>query len=253
MIEQAVAAGKPALVEKPLTRTLDEAVRLVERIESSGVKVGVNYQYRYDAGCYRLAMAVQAGELGKIHSARINVPWRREAGYFAESAWHQTLATAGGGTLITQGSHFLDVVLWALGERPVAAMGFTAHPGFEVEVETLAHGIVETSGGALIQIASTMAAAREQPATIEVYGERATACYRASFPPRVRFYGASVRAQPPVPVNGLHALQRSLAGFAAWVCHNRPFLIPAAEALPVLSAVDAIYRSAQSGKKEILS
>ena len=249
MISAAVAAQKPVLVEKPLTRTLDEGVAVVERAARLGVKVGVNYQYRYARACHTLARAVQAVELGRIRSARINVPWHREAAYFEGSPWHRTIARAGGGTLITQGSHFLDVVLWALGSRPVSAVGYTARPGFEVEVETLAHGVVELADGALVQISSSMVAAQERAVTIEVYGDRGTAEYRNRPIPRVRFLGVKPAPWRP-PVRGVHALQRSLAGFARWVLKDEPYLIPAPAALPVLAAVEAIYRSAGSGRRE---
>jgi UDP-N-acetyl-2-amino-2-deoxyglucuronate dehydrogenase len=247
MILSAVEAGKPVFVEKPVTRTLEEGKKLVKTVTNR--KVGVNYQYRYDRGCYALGRAVQAGSLGKIHSIRINIPWHRTQSYFNGAAWHKTTAQAGGGTLITQGSHFLDVALWMMAEQPVSAMGYTASPGFEVEVDTLAHGIIETSGGTLINITSSMVAASEQTVTIEVYGERGTALYRDLPLPSVKFVGIKVRTERP-PEWGVHALQRSLAGFANWVLMDRPYLIPAHEALPVLAAVDGIYRSAQSGKRE---
>jgi len=247
MILSAVEAGKPVFVEKPVTRTLSEGIKLVETV--TGQKVGVNYQYRYDSGCYALGRAVQAGALGKVHSIRINIPWHRTQSYFDSSPWHKTIAQAGGGTLITQGSHFLDIALWALGERPVSAMGYTASPGFEVEVDTLVNGIVETEVGTLISITSSMVAAREQAVTIEVYGERGTALYRNLPLPKVRFIGMKVRKERP-PEWGLHALQRSLSGFARWVLNDKPYLTPAHETLPVLAAVDGIYRSANSGKRE---
>lgn len=249
MILSAIRAGKPVLVEKPLTRTLAEGVALVEEVSRQRVKVGVNYQYRYDRGCYALARAIQSGALGRVHSVRINVPWRRTRAYFEAAGWHATVAQAGGGTLITQGSHFLDIALWALGEAPVSAAGYTATPGFDVEVETLAHGIVETSGGALVSITSTMAAAAEQAVTLEAYGERGTARYSDRPLPGVKFGGMRVRRERP-PTWGVHALHRSLAGFARWVLEERPFLVPAASALPVLAAVEAIYRSSQSDQKE---
>jgi UDP-N-acetyl-2-amino-2-deoxyglucuronate dehydrogenase len=249
MILAAIQAGKPVLVEKPLTRTLAEGIDLVERVLKLGARVGVNYQYRYDPGCYCLAQAVRAGELGAVRSIRINVPWRRDNSYFDEAPWHRSIARAGGGTLITQGSHFLDLALWALGDPPVSAMGYIGSPGFEVEVDTLAQGIVETSGGTLVQIASSMVAASDQEVTIEVYGERGTGIYRSRAFPHARFTGARPRRRHP-PERGVHALQRSLAGFARWILDGRPFLVPAHEALPVLAAVDAIYRSAHSGKRE---
>jgi predicted dehydrogenase len=186
--------------------------------------------------------------LGKVHSIRINIPWHREQKYFDNASWHKTIAQAGGGTLITQGSHFLDVALWALNEQPLSAMGYTATPIFNVEVDTLAHGIVETSGGTLISITSSMVAAAEQAVTIEVHGEKGTAIYKDLPFPSLKFIGVKVRKERP-PEWGVHALQRSLVGFAKWILDDKPFLIPAASTLPVLAAVDAIYRSAKDGQK----
>ena len=249
MILAALDAGKAVFVEKPVTRTLAEARQLMGVIGNR--KVGVNYQNRYDGGCYSLARAIQSGVLGRIYSIRINVPWHRTQSYFDQAAWHKTIAQAGGGTLITQGSHYLDVALWAVNEAPVSAMGYVATPGFDVEVDTLAHGIVETSGGTLINIVSTMAAAQEQAVTIEAYGEHGTARYFNQPRPTVKFNGVSVQREQP-PQQGVHALQRSLAGFADWVLDDKPFLIPAASTLPVLAAVDGIYRSAKSGARETI-
>jgi predicted dehydrogenase len=250
MILGAVQAGRSVLVEKPLTRTLAEGVALVAA--AGDAKIGVNYQYRYDRGCHALARAVQRGDLGRVHSVRINVPWRRTQSYFDAAPWHRSIAHAGGGTLITQGSHFLDVALWALGEAPVSASGYVATPGFDVEVDTLAHGTVETSGGALVTITATMAAAKERAVTIEVFGSTGTAIYTNRPWPRVTFEGVRpVRERSPG--RGVHALQKSLAGFARWVLDGEPYLVPAASTLPVLAAVDGIYRAAASGRREAIA
>lgn len=249
MICSAIEMGKPVFVEKPVTRTLEEAKQLVEAIGNA--KVGVNYQYRYDSGCYALARAVQSGALGKVHSMRINIPWHREQSYFDNAPWHKTIAQAGGGTLITQGSHFLDIALWAVGEKPISAMGYTKTPLFDAEVDTLTHGIVETENGILISVASSMVTASEQRVTIEAYGETGSAIYSARPLPHVKFIGVKVQREPP-PEWGVHALQRSLAGFAKWILDDKPFLIPAASTLPVLAAVDGIYRSAKSGQKVVI-
>ena len=246
MICSAVNRNRPVFVEKPLTRTLEEGIKLVEAIGNT--KVGVNYQYRYDSGCYALARAIQSGALGRVHSMRVNIPWRREQSYFDGVAWHKTIAHAGGGTLITQGSHFLDIALWALNEKPVSAIGYAKTPVFDVEVDTLTHGIVETENGTLISVASSMVAATEQRVMIEAYGERGTAIYTNRPFPQIKFIGVKVKKQQP-PEWGIHALQSSVAGFAKWILGDKPFLTPAASTLPVLAAVDGIYRSACSGQR----
>jgi len=250
MIKRAIENGKHVLVEKPVTRTLAEGIEIVRIAREAGLKLAVNYQYRYDAGCYRLARAAQGGQLGDIHYARINIPWHRDAGYFQNSPWHKSIAQAGGGTLITQGSHFLDAVLWACGSRPVSAAGTTTRRVFkDVEVEDLAVGLIELENGALIDICSSMAAAKEGPVTIEVYGSRATALYSDRPLPHVRFSGARVKTQN-VPVLGVHALQRSIEGFRRWINGGEPHLAAGGASLPVLAAVEAVYRSARSGKRE---
>ena len=253
MVTAAIEAGIPVLVEKPIARTLGEGREIVRRAAAADVRVGVNYQYRYDTGCYALAQAARQGELGELYYARCNVPWRREAAYFELGSWRGDLARSGGGTLLTQGSHALDLLLWALDSPPRAATCLTAQPGFpQVEVETLALGAIELESGALIQVSSSMVARPEQEVTLELYGERGTALYSNRPWPHVRFRGQRVRRVRP-PVWGVHALQRSLEAFRAWVMEDRPYLIPAAEALPVLVAVEALYRSTQSGKVEPIS
>ncbi len=252
MIKAAIEAKKAVFVEKPVTRTYSEAVEISRLAKLARVKVAVNYQYRYDNGCYALARAIQSGKLGKIFSVRINVPWHRRQDYFEKSAWHKNISSAGGGTLITQGSHFLDIALWALGSQPIAAVGVTKQSKFKnVEVEDLAQGIVEMSDGALLQISTTMASASEQAVTIEVYGDIGTGVYSNKPWPNVKFIGVNIRRQLP-PIWGVHALQRSLEAFGSWVQNGEPPLCPVQESLVTLSVVEAIYQSARTGQKSMV-
>lgn len=252
MLIQAIELGKPIFVEKPVTRTLAEGLQIARLSAEKNVKIAVNYQYRYDKGCYALARAVQHDKLGAIESVHIDVPWSRQAGYFENAGWHTYIATAGGGTLITQGSHFLDIALWALGEQPLNAIGSTSKRRFpDVEVEDTAHGEIEMESGAVIMIDSTMAADKERGVTIEVIGERGSATYLNRPFPHVRFRGVRARKARP-PQRGIHALQRSIEGFRAWVVNDEPYLTPAHEALPVLAAVEAVYESAVTGQPAII-
>jgi predicted dehydrogenase len=249
LIRSAVDAGFHIFTEKPITRTFAEGKAIVAYAAAKGIKIGVNYQYRYDSGCYRLVRAVQSGLIGRILYARINVPWRRERNYFEDAIWHKSHAQAGGGTLITQGSHLIDIVLWAAGSPPVSATGTTAQAIFtDVEVEDYASGTVSLEDGAIIQITSSMVAAKEQPVSLEIYGERGIAIYSSNPWPRVKFIGIHPKTKRP-PFWGFHALHRSLQGFRNWVLQDEPYLIPGEEALPVLQVVEAIYQSAETGQR----
>lgn len=257
MIKSAVDVGLQVFTEKPITRTLVEGKEIVAYAAKKGVKIGVNYQYRYDSGCHRLARAVQAGALGRVFYTRINVPWHRERSYFDNSPWHKTKAQAGGGTLISQASHLIDIVLWAICSPPVAATGYTANKVFtDIEVEDFAAGIVEFENGAIIQITSSMVAATEQPVSIEIYGEKGTAIYTSNPWPRVkflmrrdRFFSKTSVSTVKPPQWGFHALHRSLKGFRDWVLQDEAYLIPGKEALPALQVVEALYQSAQTSQR----
>ncbi len=250
MICEALDKGLPVLTEKPITRTLAEGIAVADISEEKGLPVGVNYQYRYDRGCYALAQHVWHGTLGKVLYGRINLAWHREDAYFGHAAWHKSIAQAGGGTLITQASHLIDVVLWALETTPKSVFGQMAKKRFvDVEVEDTALGTITLEDGCLVQIASSMAATPEQAVMIELYGEKGTAIYTDKPRPQLVLRGVKAKRIPP-PMFGLHALHRSIKGFRNWLQDGDPYLTPARAALPALAVVEAFYRSAKSGARE---
>jgi len=274
MIQAAIDAGVHVFTEKPITRKLAEGQEIVAYAREKNIKIGVNYQYRYDKACYRLVQTVQSGGIGRVFYGRTNIPWHRENSYFEGAPWHKTLAQAGGGTLITQASHLIDVLLWAIVSPPAAAYGYTAQKVFkDIEVEDFAAALVELENGVVLQITSSMAAASEQAVTIEIYGEQGTVVYTNRPWPRVKLRpGAPARreeytrdsawgkssphtpaANGRVPYWGLHAMHRSLQGFRDWVLRDRPFLIPGEAALPALAVVEAIYQSAEEGRQVEIS
>lgn len=253
MINDAIDAGIHVFCEKPVATTLDDAIAICRISQEKGVKVGINYQYRYNAGCYALYRASQKGDLGELYYGRCNVPWHREKAYFEQGRWRSKKKEAGGGTLLTQASHTIDILLWALGGRPVSALGVVANKKFkDIEVEDLGMGIIEMENGAVAQICSSMVANPEQKVTIEIYGEICTGIYKGSdYLSKVIFKGRKVEKEKP-PVRGIHALTRGLEAFRRWVVYDEPFLNSAEDSLPVLASIMAIYRSASSGKKEMV-
>jgi predicted dehydrogenase len=250
MIKTVLNSGCHVFCEKPITTNMDDALELCRLAQKTGLKVGVNYQYRYDTGCYALWHAAQNGDLGDIYYARCNLPWRRGAEYFTEAAWHASREASGGGTLLTQASHIIDIALLALGGEPAAALGVVGNRKFStIEVEDTGMGIIEMKNKSLLSITSSMIATPEQPLSIELYASKGTAHYRGPLPSRIKFTGVSVKKERP-RVRGIHAFFRSLEGFRRWVVDGERYLTPIEESLPILAAVTALYDSARSGKKE---
>ncbi|MBN1532782.1 MAG: Gfo/Idh/MocA family oxidoreductase [Spirochaetes bacterium] len=251
MITDAVRRGIPVFCEKPVCTSLHDAMDICRMAREEGVKVGINYQYRYDSACYAMARAAQRGDLGDITYGRCNLPWYRDDDYFGLGRWRRRIETAGGGTLITQASHILDALLWAVRDKtPVAAQGMTAQRRFrDIEVEDLCMGTLEMDDGSILGISSSMIAVPEQPVSIEVYGSKGTGIYTGPESPRVRFLGAKVKREK-TGIFAFHALFRSLEAFRRWILFDEPYLTSVEQSLPVLAAVLAVYASARSGRRE---
>jgi predicted dehydrogenase len=244
------AAGKPVLLEKPLAESVASGAELLSALPA-GAKVGVNYQYRYDPKAWALVTAVRSGSVGSVHYISVDVPWYRTPAYFDHASWHAQAQVAGGGTLLTQGSHLLDIALLCAGSVPVAASGQTYRRQFvESEVEDLASGQLETSSGIPIFISSSMVSPPGFRASIAVYGSRG--CIRYEGPGRASLRGYGVRVPRPVVFTQLHSYRASLSGFKKWVNGGELYRCTAGDAMPVLRAVDAIYRSAGSGARVVI-
>ncbi len=251
MTLSALKMNRHVLCEKPITITLEDAIEICRFAREKKLKFGVNYMYRYDSSCYALARAAQRGDLGELYYGRCNIPWHREPAYFTEGQWRAAKATAGGGTFITHVSHLVDILIWSLGRKPIAALGTIARKRFtDVEVEDFGLGVIEMDDGSFIQIASSIIATPEQPAALELYGSRGTALTQSlNYFPRIEFRGVKPKRERP-PVRGIHALTRSLEAFRRWLTDGTPYLIPAEQSLPVLAATLALYRSAEKGNWE---
>ena len=121
IVETLVAAGVPILMEKPIERTLVAATALVERCEAAGVPLGIVLQHRLRPAALELGAALESGELGDVHAVEITVPWWRPQAYYDEPG-RGTFARDGGGVLMTQAIHALDLALHLVdpGTGPVA-------------------------------------------------------------------------------------------------------------------------------------
>ena len=174
--EQGIAAarhGLHVLVEKPIDISTERADRLIDECERAGVKLGVFFQDRVAPNLVRLKELIDAGRLGKPILASARVKWYRPPEYYSESRWRGTRALDGGGALINQGVHTVDLLLWLMGDvTRVQSKAITAFHKIEVE-DTLAAAL-EFSNGAIGTLEATTSVYPGYPRRLELTGSEGT-------------------------------------------------------------------------------
>lgn len=242
VIMDSLNASKHVLCEKPITIRVDHAMEAVKLAEEKNRVLAVNYQYRYDKNCYRFVKAVQNGEMGKIFHVRCVVPWGRKESYLEKAPWHASLEKAGGGTLITQGSHLLDIILWMFGCGVKNVEGECKNIKFkDIETEDFCSLMLELENGIPVHFTSTMALPVDGEVMLEVFGTGGYGKYIKMKGSKVIFKGVRPQrhryGKPAV-----HAVQKGLRDFRDAVLKGSKHLCPGAEAVRVLEAVDKIYK-----------
>lgn len=171
----ALAAGKHTLVEKPLDVTLARAEELVGQAATHGVQLGVVLQHRFRPGAQRLKQLLDAGTLGAVQSAVLQVPWwRSQEGYYAK-AGRGTLARDGGGVLLTQAIHAIDLFRSLVGVRAVVASQIATTAIHEMETEDFASALLTLGNGAPGVLVATTAMYPGRAEVLELVCRHATA------------------------------------------------------------------------------
>jgi predicted dehydrogenase len=159
MAIEAAAAGKHLLIEKPVDVRLDKIQRLVQAVGAARVKAAVVFQTRTLPMYRRIKAAVDAGRLGSLIGVHGVLPWYREASYYQgpHGSWKGTWAMDGGGSLMNQGVHTVDLLQWVGGrvQAVFGAFGVFAH---DIEAEDKAVAVLKFANGALGTLTTTTAA-----------------------------------------------------------------------------------------------
>jgi UDP-N-acetyl-2-amino-2-deoxyglucuronate dehydrogenase len=174
--EQGIAAarhGLHVLTEKPIEISTARADALIEAAKQSGVQLGVIFQDRMKPHIRQLKSWLDQGLLGKVLLVDARVKWYRPPEYYANSQWHGTLALDGGGALINQGIHTIDLLIWLLGDV-VRVQARTATLLHKIEGEDTAVATLEFAGGALGIFLATTAAYPGYPRRVEISGTEGT-------------------------------------------------------------------------------
>jgi predicted dehydrogenase len=260
----AARAGRHVLVEKAIAHSLDAADAMIEACRRHGATLGGVFQNRFAAAGQALHQAVRGGGLGHVFLASVTVKVGRSAEYYRSAPWRGRPGEAGGGVLMIQAIHTLDLLQWVLG-MPRRVLARTATAVHAVAVEDVAVGLLELPGGATAVLQATTAAVPEIPPELEVHGDRGTAVVFDSrgdlgfwsstreaptpLPQRWALYAARFHEQEPTAPSQAspepHAAQ--IADFVTAVREGRSPAVDGVEARKALVIVDALYRSARSG------
>jgi predicted dehydrogenase len=173
LARQAFRAGKHVLLEKPLEVTTTNSEELVRLARAAKRKLGIVLQHRFRPSGRRLIEIVRAGELGRLVAASASVRVWRPQSYYDEPG-RGTLARDGGGVLLTQAIHTLDLLIAVAGEADEVSSYSTTTPIHRMETEDLVAAAVRFGNGALGTIEATTAAYPGFPERIEVIGEKGT-------------------------------------------------------------------------------
>jgi UDP-N-acetyl-2-amino-2-deoxyglucuronate dehydrogenase len=256
LVLAAAKAGKHVLLEKPLEISTPRAEDMVKACRAAELTFGVVLQHRFRAPGVKLREILKNGELGKIVSCSTIVPnWRPQTYY--DQPGRGTKARDGGGVLITQGIHTMDLMLSIAGDVAEVFAYATTTPVHRMETEDLVGAAVKYKNGALGVIQATTAAYPGFPERIEIICEKGSAAITGTELKAAFHDGRVVEiARDPNeggtgadPMAFAHDQHRAvIADFLDAIDNKREPAISGQEALRVHRLIDALLLSAASGK-----
>ncbi len=256
----AIRAGKHLMIEKPLDATVEGTDIILRAAESAGVRVGSIFQARFGDAARSLKAAADAGRFGRMVLASCYVKWNRGADYY--SGWKGKISEDGGGALINQAIHGVDLLQWFAG-MPVEVFAWTTQRVHKIESEDTCVAALRFGSGAFGTIEASTALWPGFSRRIEICGENGSAVmeddditrweFRVAAPADEQIrttresgsMGSGAAAPMAIKFEG-HL--RQIQDFIDGIREQRPFFIEGREARKAVQLVRAIYDSAASGK-----
>jgi predicted dehydrogenase len=258
--EAAFARGLHVLSEKPIAVSVSDADRMIQAARASGKKFGVMYQMRTDARNRAAKRLVEEGRLGEIYRASLTMGWYRSQAYYDSGTWRATWSGEGGGVLINQAPHLLDLFTWLAG-LPSRITGQVRTRLHDIEVEDEAFALLEYPNGAHGYL---YASVLEAPSTeqIEICGDRGKLLLRGG----LRFWeldhsikeftrtspdmwGSPKATEVPVEIeeapDGHAVITRN---FARAILFDEPLIAPGEEGLRAVELINGINMSGRQNR-----
>lgn len=251
----AVRAGLHVLVEKPLDIETARVDALIAAAEAAKAKVGVFFQDRLKPAMVELKAHIDGGRIGTPVLASGRVKWYRPPEYYAQSRWRGTWTLDGGGALMNQGIHTVDLLLWLLGpvSQVRASVATRVHA---IEVEDTAVAILSFENGALGTIEAATSIYPGYARRVEVTGSEGTIVVEDDRVVRADLRSSTVQVSPSTPgpesaaspvVSDASAHQRVIEDFIAAIRDDRRPACDAREGRRSVAVVEAIYHAARMG------
>src|SRR5215217_1735340 len=169
---EALEAGKHVIIEKPAETTVAKTDQIIDAQRKAGTLVAVISQHRFDQSTEIALGAIARGELGRLTTGIASIDWWRGQSYYDSGDWRGTWDLDGGGALMNQGVHTVDLLMATMG-RPVEVFAYTGTLAHErIEVEDAAVAVVRFESGALGVLHATTAAYPGLSARLQVHGDR---------------------------------------------------------------------------------
>jgi UDP-N-acetyl-2-amino-2-deoxyglucuronate dehydrogenase len=251
---EAARRGLHVLTEKPIDISTERTDALIEAAQKNSVKLGVIFQDRLKPDIRRLKEHICAGKLGKITLVDARVKWYRPPEYYGKSTWRGTFEFDGGGALMNQGVHTVDLVLWLFGD--VANVQSRVQTALHaIEVEDTAVAILEFTSGALCTLQATTAAYPGYPRRVEITGSEGTVVLEDD-----RIVASDLRSSSDVieqvdrpkdegaashVVNDLRGHQAVIEDFIRAIQQNGMPACDGREGRKSVALIEAIYRTAR--------
>jgi predicted dehydrogenase len=261
-LEICVQSKKHIQVQKPISTNLETARRMIDTAAQGGIVLGVVSQHRFDDSSRFLYKAIREGRLGKILQADAYVKWHRSAAYYSrpiKGSW----AVEGGGAMINQAIHQVDILLWLVGGVQQLFAYWQLGALHKIESEDVACAIMKYDSGATGVLQASTAFWPGYTERLEIHGTKGTAIISGD---KLTTWDLENDSGEPAPVEkevasgasdpmaiSLTPFERQFLDFGEAIKTGRKPLVSGLEGYRALELVQAVYTSCRSGEKVALS
>lgn len=255
MAVEALRAGKHVLTEKPMATSNEAAMEMIRAADVPGAPMlGVVFQNRYNPSVQMALQMIRSGEMGAFKGARASVCWHREGAYYTESGWRGKMATEGGGVLINQAIHTLDLMSYLAG--PIDRV--RGHVSTDLlddinDVEDNAHAVVVYKNGCHGVLYATVNYVTDAPIELELAYEKGSLKLVGDKLYRIQGDEAALLCdgQPPMEAEKAYwgaSHQTLIEDFYRALAEKRHFWLDGRQGFAAFNLVMSIFESSKSGQ-----